>query len=403
MKKSYLKIILVMLPLFILVIINLNSNASKPCNGNHSWETVEIIQEDTCGTQGLWKLKCATCGVTTNSTSDLYDHELVDGTCIRCGLSANENGIGPASELINWNYGAYKASNGEYVITLDNYIGKSTSITVYSTYLIDGKLYQTYITGDGYSPFYANRDKITSIIFKGGNGNGVKGINFIELFANCVNLSYLDLSGLDGSSVSLIMRMFLNCSSLKSIDLSGFDSSRVNMMEELFSGCTNLESINLDGFDTSKATNFLNMFQGCKKLKSLDLSGFDTSQVTSMSGMFYNSGLSTVDLSMLDTSKLKYVASMFANCESLSNVTLGDFNTSNVSSYLYMFSGCERLRNLDLTSFETKNASNYNSMFANCTNLQNIYVSTGKWKVKSGSSITNMFNGCAINTVTYID
>jgi surface protein len=57
-------------------------------------------------------------------------------------------------------------------------------------------------------------------------------------------------------------------------------------MTAMFYGCSNLTSLDLSTFDTSSVTDMYGMFEGCSGLTSLDLSSFNTSNVTNMSGMF---------------------------------------------------------------------------------------------------------------------
>lgn len=62
------------------------------------------------------------------------------------------------------------------------------------------------------------------------------------------------------------------------------DTSNVTNMEGMFAFCMKLTELDLSGFDTSRVTNMADMFRGCRVLPSLDLSGFETSRVTDMGG-----------------------------------------------------------------------------------------------------------------------
>ncbi len=107
-------------------------------------------------------------------------------------------------------------------------------------------------------------------------------------FADCKNLTSIDLSSFNTSKVKKMEYLVYNCYALTSIDLSGFDTSQVTTMEYMFGNCKNLTSIDLSGFDTSKLTNMRVMFNGCENLTSIDLSSFDTSKVTNMGSTFMN-------------------------------------------------------------------------------------------------------------------
>ena len=74
--------------------------------------------------------------------------------------------------------------------------------------------------------------------------------------------------------------MFRHLPNITHIDLSSFDTSSVTYMNSMFSGCSSLISLNLDNFDTSQVIDMRYLFQGCSSLISLNLHNFDTSQVT---------------------------------------------------------------------------------------------------------------------------
>ena len=109
----------------------------------------------------------------------------------------------------------------------------------------------------------------------------------INMFHYCKNLTSIDLSNFDISSVIDMSYMFFNCTSLKSIDLSNFDTSSVINMSYMFGLCTSLTTIDLSNFNTSNVTDMSSMFVDCFDLVTLDISNFDTSKVTTIHRMFY--------------------------------------------------------------------------------------------------------------------
>ncbi|MCR5526645.1 MAG: DUF285 domain-containing protein [Lachnospiraceae bacterium] len=104
--------------------------------------------------------------------------------------------------------------------------------------------------------------------------SGVQG-----MFAECKELTDLDLSGFDTARVENMDWMFYECDSLKELDLSSFETGNLVAMESMFSGCEELEELNLESFDTSLIKNMNNVFSNCLALEKLDLSGFDLSGV----------------------------------------------------------------------------------------------------------------------------
>ena len=167
-----------------------------------------------------------------------------------------------------------------------------------------------------------NYDSIVEASFKGSNTSKLTIMN--SMFASCINLTSLDLSGWDTSNVEDMDAMFSNCQNLASLDLSGWDTSKVTNINEMFSDCFGLKSLNLSGWDTSKVTNgMMNVFGSCKSLESLDLSGWDTSNVEDMESMFNGcSGLTSLDISSWDTSKVTYMSDMFNGCSKLKTIRM---------------------------------------------------------------------------------
>ena len=123
-------------------------------------------------------------------------------------------------------------------------------------------------------------------------------------------------------------KLFADCNQLVSITFPiDFDTSAVVDMSYMFANCQNLSSINVDSFDTSKVSNMSNMFFQCTSLSFLNLSSFDTSNVVNMQGMFAQcSRLISLNISNFDTAKVSYTNEIFANCISLKNIICSDKN-----------------------------------------------------------------------------
>ena len=138
------------------------------------------------------------------------------------------------------------------------------------------------------------------------------------------NITSLDITRINTSSIEDMSRMFYYCSSLGSLDLSSFNTANVGDMAGMFQGCSKLVSIDLSSFNTSNCTNFGAMFDSCSSLGSLDLSKFNTSNCTFFNKMFSNcTSLVSLDLSNFDmrkaTSATSY-ADMFNYCNNLTHI-----------------------------------------------------------------------------------
>ena len=121
---------------------------------------------------------------------------------------------------------------------------------------------------------------------------------FDKLFAECYNITEIDLSNFGKSSIYGMNEMFYNCYSLTSIKFGKFDTSQVRDMQNMFKNCRSLKALNLINFDTSKVNNMYEMFSGCSNLVYLNLSSFKLTNVNDVHQMFDGcSNLTLLDLS----------------------------------------------------------------------------------------------------------
>lgn len=159
---------------------------------------------------------------------------------------------------------------------------------------------------------------------------------------------------------------------LKTIDLSDLDTSQVTSMIRAFYGCSNLVSIDLTNVYTSNVTDMTMMFYNDANLKSLDVSNFDTSNVTSMEDMFNGcESLTSLDVSNFDTSKVTQMGHMFRGCESLTSLDLTNFDTSKVTRLQYMFYDDEKLTDLYI-NFDVRLNTYFETIFSLCFSLKNV-------------------------------
>ena len=130
--------------------------------------------------------------------------------------------------------------------------------------------------------------KLVSVDLSGLDTSGSGITSMYEMFMNCTNLKYVNLSGLDTTSITTTYGMFSGCSSLQSVDLSVFDTSNVVNMDEMFYYCTNLENIKgFENLNTGKLKRMENIFNGCSKIYIFDLGNIDFDNiVTELDYMF---------------------------------------------------------------------------------------------------------------------
>ena len=317
--------------------------------------------------------------------------------------------ISPETADIDWNYTLHEDTG---VITLNYYDGEKANVKVYSHYRVPGsdRVYKAELangieTLNAYNSkymFYGN-DTIESVVFSD-NLDTSTCTDMGNMFANCSKLASIDFgSGFNTANVKDMSDMFAWSPALQKLDVSIFDTSSVTDMRGMFNACESLTSLDLGNFDTSSVTTMLSMFFYCRNLSFLDISSFDTSSVNDMTQMFDGCFvLNEIDVSNFNTENVTKMNRMFARCKAVDEIILGNkFVTSSVEGMNSMFWQCTSLENMDLTGFDTNKCSDMRLMFKECTNLKNIMVTDGMW-VTDQANITNMFQSCGINNVTYI-
>ena len=218
-------------------------------------------------------------------------------------------------------------------------------------------------------------------------------INMSFMFYNCTALTSINLSNLDTSQVTNMQSMFNRCASLISLNLSNFNTSQVITLRSMFYNCSSLISLNLYNFNTSNVIVMRSIFSLCHKLIYVNISSFDTSHVNIMMSLFYKCySLISINLSNFDTSQVTTMAAMFNDCHSLTSLNLLNFDTSKVTEMNSMFNNCVSLTSLDLSRFNTSNVKVMNYMFYNCSSLTTLNLAN--FNVSQVTEVDNMFNDC---------
>ena len=224
--------------------------------------------------------------------------------------------------------------------------------------------------------------------------------NMINIFKNCENLTNVIFGNYDTSNLNNVHGMFYGCGKLASIDLSKINTLNVASMVLMFFGCSSLQSLNLSNFKTGKVKNFFKMFRYCQNLESLDLSNFDTSSATNISYMFADcTKLSRINLSSFDTSNVVYISHLFIGCSSLISLDISNFNTSKVEDMSYMFHKMNSLNSLNISNFDTSNVLNMSYLFNKCRSLE--YLNLSNFNVSNTKNMSHMFQNCS--SLEYLD
>ena len=249
---------------------------------------------------------------------------------------------------------------------------------------------------------------LTTLVLPNAKSNN-KIENTINMFSQCKNLKFLDLSNIDITNVEYMTGMFNGCSSLKKIDFCCFKETingtlikneniyikKVKLINYMFRNCKSLQYINLTNWNLDNVHLTDQMFSNCVSLETVIFGKFQVHDVKNMGDLFYNcEKLKMIDLSRFkNTSNLVYMNNMFRNCKSLKEIDLSHFDISHVEDISYMFSGCSSLIDINFNFSTNNNISNMHSLFFGCSNLTSINLH--KYNTKKAVDMTRMFYNCS--------
>ena len=146
------------------------------------------------------------------------------------------------------------------------YTEENTTLTFYCDDQRDSRNTYQQVTQAVFDPSFADaRPTTTCAWFDGMNSlQSISGMNYLNT-----------------SEVTTMIRMFANCSQLTSLDVSNFNTDKVAYMAGMFNSCTNITSLDLCSFNTSNVTNMLEMFNGCSSLETINVSdGWSTAALS---------------------------------------------------------------------------------------------------------------------------
>ena len=243
------------------------------------------------------------------------------------------------------------------------------------------------------SPWYNNRDRITSLVIE----SGVTSIDSYA-FYDCSSLTSVDIPG---SVTTIGDGAFSGCSSLTSIDLP---DSVTSIGSAAFEYCSSLTSIDIPDGVTSIGDG---TFWYCTGLISVDV----PDGVTSIGQFaFSSSGLTSIDLpgsvttignyAFSDCTSLTSIdipnsvtsigGSAFIDCTSLTSVNMG-YRITTISNWA--FHGCSSLVSVEIPLNVTTIGS---GAFSDCSGLTSVAIGIRMTTIKE-----NAFAGCTGLTAVY--
>ncbi|WEV75152.1 BspA family leucine-rich repeat surface protein [Bifidobacterium sp. ESL0800] len=108
-------------------------------------------------------------------------------------------------------------------------------------------------------------------------------------------VSFKSNNHVDTSEVKNMEGLFQSDHDLSDLDLSGWDTSSLQTMRSMFDN-TSMKSLDLSGLDVSNVTDMNHLFYNLNSIESLDLSGWDTSKVIDTNEMFFGTHIHTLTL-----------------------------------------------------------------------------------------------------------
>lgn len=187
------------------------------------------------------------------------------------------------------------------------------------------------------------------------------------LFADMGSLKTIKgLDSFNAQTYTNCISLFQNCYSLEEIDVSFTLTGQ--HLTSMFAYCVSLAGVDLTGFDISNVLDFSSMFAHCLSLTSVSWGDYSNSVVESIDNMFYNCpAMTEIDLSWIsDSSHMANnvsiaFADQYTRLESVTTLVLGNNWASNDNVSLLAFDNMPNLSAESLTDIASKLATRTNS------------------------------------------
>ena len=230
---------------------------------------------------------------------------------------------------------------------------------------------------------------------------------------NCITLAHLFMNGADntgsgkltneslagvaGWNVSRVTDMtslfYGQGVNLTALDLSRWDVSSVRSMNHMFADCRRLERLDLSNWNVGSLETVCNMFDDCYALRTVgDISHWKTAHLIDISG-FLNGCTSfdgcggQLDLSGWDTSSIKGAQEVFRAIR-VSSINLSGWNLSGVTGAAWDGAGA------GIHYAYSPESCSIEEMFLDCAELTSV-TTDSSWSLASSVSTRNIFTGCS--------
>ena len=174
--------------------------------------------------------------------ADAAEEELPDDVIAAPGMKTEI--IDPQLALSSWyvDYDYYM-DRSERTITLYKYIGSGTQLEVPATTMFGNYSYRTIL--DPYNDHTGSIWGGTPVVSLDIAAGVTVPEDMSSMFADCTNLEYISLSGVNTHNVRYMSYMFDNCPKLEEINMGGVDMSNVTYAYDMLSSCSSLALLNV--------------------------------------------------------------------------------------------------------------------------------------------------------------
>ena len=219
-----------------------------------------------------------------------------------------------------------------------------------------------------------------------------------EMFAYNTNLTWIDISTFDMSSLENMNYMFYHCDNLRNVNASNIKN--IITMNDAFDYCWNLETVIMDNCDMSNLYTWrTSVFYQNSKLETISMKGWKLPKKIEYFWDFiwYGNKVKTIDATDRDLSNVESMYMMFYGMWRLEKIIwIEDWDTSNVTDMYGAFRGTNLQWYLDLSRWNVSNVENMYEIFRDSTLS---WISISWWKLDSIKNMKYMFQSSKLKEV----
>jgi hypothetical protein len=312
----------------------------------------------TYAEEGIYKVRVEGIfrGLYTNNSGDKLKYLTVESFGVNYGMFASSRDFRGCTNLTSI------VNNGVNVPMVNGTLSAVFAGTAITSFNFAGWDFRT-VTA--ISSTLESCPNLTSVDFT--NALNLQNIaSLVNVFSDCANLPTVDLTPFYNNALTTISGLFF-LAGITSIDLSVLNTAIIEDMSTTFASCPNLTELDLSGLDFSSLLHQYSAYSE-SGLVTVDLSNSNFSALDSLQGAFYGcADLTTVDFTGIDLSSILYFSYEFYGCTSLVTIDLSPIDFSNVTTLQSCFEACPSLTSIGLASMNVSACTNMTDFAKNST------------------------------------